>query len=354
MKLGKEALIDRIYGKKSYLPDGKLLEEWMLTLDIDKGVQKGPEKNLNFDVIIIGAGPAGLTAAIYASRALLKTLVIEKLGSGGQAAVSDLIENYPGFPDGINGFELSQRMEQQAKKFGALFENDEIKSVEKPEGSDYFIIKGESAVYQAGAVLISTGSNPRLLNVKGESAYMGRGISTCATCDAALYREKIVAVVGGGDSAMDEGMFLTRFAKKVIIIHRRNELRAEKILRQKALANPKMEFVWDSVVEEVMGDEKIRRVLIRNVKTNETKEIEIDGLFIYIGHIPNTAWIKVEKDPEGYIITDEMMKTNIPGIFAAGDCRKTPLRQISTAIRDGAIAGCMAEKYLEDIKCKEK
>ncbi len=319
----------------------------MLKLDIDMGQPVVKKENSVYDVLIVGAGPAGITAAIYSSRALLSTMIIEKLGSGGQAMVSDLIENYPGFQDGINGFELSRRMEDQAKKFGTVFTMDEIISFEEPREKGVFLLKGQSGEYRAKTVLISTGSTARLLGIKGESAFMGRGISTCATCDAALYRNKTVAVVGGGDSAITEGLFLTRFAKKVIVIHRRNELRAEKILQKKAFENPVMEFIWDCVAEEVIGDDRIRSLSIKNVKTGATSSLDVDGIFIYIGHTPNTAWIDVKKDPEGYIITDDLMRTNIPGIFAAGDCRKTVLRQISTAVGDGAVAACCAEKFIE-------
>jgi len=326
----------------------------MLKVEIDTGTTAGANTMELFDTAIIGAGPAGLTAAIYSSRALLKTIVIEKLSSGGQAMVSDLIENYPGFNEGINGFELSRRMEDQAKKFGAVFEIEEIHSIETNGEDGQFILHGDSRQFKAKTIVVTTGSTARLLEIKGEDRYMGRGISTCATCDAALYRNKRVAVVGGGDSAITEGLFLTRFADKVTVIHRRNQLRAEKIIQKKAMENPKMEFMWDSVVEEVLGDEKIRSIRIRNVKTGNTSTLETDGLFIYIGHIPNTGFLSVKKDKDGYIITDDLMQTSVSGIFAAGDCRKTPLRQILTAVGDGAIAACRAQEYLENKKCENK
>jgi thioredoxin reductase (NADPH) len=326
----------------------------MLKLDIETGPMPHGEENLIYNIAIIGAGPAGLTAAIYSSRALLKTIVVEKMGSGGQAMVSDLIENYPGFSDGINGFELSKRMEDQAKKFGAIFEFEEVHKIEKTVEDGHFLLKGDSRDIRAKCVIITTGSMARLLGIKGEDRFMGRGISTCATCDAALYRNKKVAVVGGGDSAITEGLFLTRFADKVTLIHRRNELRAEKILQKKALESMKMDFIWDSVVEEVVGDEKIRSIAIKNIKTGAKSSLDIDGFFIYIGHVPNTAFIDVKKDLDGYIITDELMQTSIEGIFAAGDCRKTPLRQISTAVGDGATAAYRAEAYLENMECQSK
>ncbi len=304
-----------------------------------------------YDLIILGAGPSGLTAAIYGSRALLSTLVIEKLGSGGEMAITNLIENYPGFPDTVNGFELSQKMEEQARKFGAEFELNYAEKIEKDSGTGLFIIHAEEAVYKARSVIISTGSKPKKLGIKGEENFIGHGISFCATCDAAFYRDKKVAVIGGGDSAMDEGIFLTRFASKVIIIHRRDELRAEKLLQKRAFENPKIEFIWNSVVEEVIGDNKLRKLKLRNVKDGSISNIEVDGMFLYIGFNPSTEMFEeVEKDEWGYIITDEMMRTNIEGLFAAGDCRKTPLRQISTAVGDGAVAAYTARKYIEDLK----
>ncbi len=325
----------------------------MLTLNINKEETRTSSQDTIFDVAIIGSGPAGMTAAIYSSRALLKTIVIEKLGAGGQAAVTDIIENYPGFPDGINGFELTRRMEEQARKFGAFFENAEVRDVVKDSHLNAFIIKAGTAEFKSKSVIIATGTSPKRLGVKGESTYIGQGLSTCATCDGPLYRDKIVAVVGGGDSALDEGLFLTRFAKKVYVIHRRNEFRAVKILQKRAKENAKMEFLCERIVEEIIGDEKIRRVRLKNVKTGEESELEIDGLFLYIGLNPNTQMVNVKKDESGYIITDETMQTNVKGIFAAGDCRKTSLRQVATAIGDGAIAAHFAEKYVEELNMKD-
>lgn len=322
----------------------------MLDINISIGsTEKGAVPSVH-DVIILGAGPAGLTSAIYASRSLLSTLVIEKIGSGGQAAVTDMIENYPGFPDGINGFELSQKMEEQAKKFGSRFESDVVTGLKKNDNGT-LSVRTESRTYDAKSVIITTGASSRKLGVPGEDKYIGRGISFCATCDAAFYRDKTVAVVGGGDSAVEEGIYLTRFAKKVIIIHRRDELRASKIARNRALSNAKIEFAWNTVVEEVKGDEKIRSVRLKNVKTGAISELEIDGVFLYVGLIPNTQMFDgLRKDEQGYIVTDENLMTNIPGVFAAGDCRKSPVKQVATAVGDGTIAATSVEKYLESIK----
>ncbi|MGC8765833.1 MAG: thioredoxin-disulfide reductase [Brevinematia bacterium] len=306
-----------------------------------------------YDIGIIGGGPAGMTAAIYSSRAMLNTIIFEKLGAGGQAAVTDHIENYPGFPEGINGFELSQKMEEQARNFGANFEFSEVTEIKKDEGKNCFIIRTNSNRFYSKTLIIATGTTPRKLNVPGEEKFWGHGISSCATCDGALYKDKVVAVVGGGDSALDEGLFLTKFVKKLYIIHRRNELRAVKILQKRAMENPKIEFLLETVVEEILGENRIEKLKLKNVKTNITSLLDIDGLFIYVGLLPNTSFIKdVRKDENGYIITDENLQTNIPGIFAAGDCRVKTLRQIATATGDGALAAYNAEKYIEHLQCQ--
>lgn len=320
----------------------------MLEININAGVIDKNSPPSVYDVAVLGAGPAGLTAAIYTARSLLSTLVIEKLGSGGQAAITDLIENYPGFPNGINGFELAQKMDEQARKFGARFENDIITGFRRNDDST-FTIKTEGGSYDARSVIIATGASSRKLGVPGEEKFIGRGISFCATCDASFYREKTVAVIGGGDSAVEEGIYLTRFAKKVFVIHRRDQLRACKIAQERAKKNPKIEFVWDSVVEEVIGDEKIRKIVLKNVKTNVKSELEIDGMFLYVGMIPNTeVFGGVKKDENGYLVTNERLMTDLPGVFAAGDCRKSPVKQVATAVGDGTIAATVAEKYLEE------
>lgn len=308
-----------------------------------------------YDVAILGAGPAGLTAAIYSARGNWKTVMLEKMGAGGQLAITDDIENYPGFPEGINGFELSQKMEEQAKKFGAEFQYVVVESVEK-NSDGIFEITTDSDFYKAKTVITTLGVSPRKLNVPGEQDFIGKGISFCATCDGAFYKEKVVAVVGGGDAAVEEAIFLTRFAKKVYIIHRRDALRAVKVVQERAFKNDKIEIVWDSVVEEVIGDNTLTAVKLKNVKDNTISTLDVDGMFIYIGGITNAGCITnvggvaVNKDEKGYIYTDVDMCTNIKGLFAAGDCRVKSLRQVSTAVGDGAIAADSANKYLDKLE----
>ncbi len=299
------------------------------------------------DLIILGGGPAGLTAAIYAARAMLNPLLIESGVMGGQAAITDILENYPGFPDGIGGSKLAELFELQAKKFGTDIVMDEISSVKKE--NDIFILKGYENEYKSRSLIISTGASYKRLAIKGEEEYIGRGISFCATCDGAFFKGAKIAVVGGGDSAVKEAIFLTRYAKEVYIIHRRDALRAEKIIQQQAFSNPKIKFKWNTVVEEFIGDESgIKKLRLKDVKTQSTYEEEFEGVFIFIGHKPNTELFKglVDMDGSGFIITDENMKTSVPGIFAAGDVRKKALRQVITAAGDGAIAAFMAEEYL--------
>ncbi len=300
-----------------------------------------------YDVVIIGGGPAGLTAGIYAARAKLKTLLIERGMTGGLAATTELIENYPGFSDGIGGPELMSRMEAQARRFGLEILNSNVETLQKENLS--FIIKTEDTELLTRTVIIATGAQPQRLNVKGEETFHGRGVSYCATCDGAFFKDKHVAVVGGGDAAVEEAMFLTRFAQKVFIIHRRGELRATKIVQERARQNPRIEFIWHSIVEEITGNETVNGVRIKDVRTGQARDLAVDGVFIYIGYIPNSSLVKelVKLDEQGYIITDTNMQTSCPGIFAAGDVRQKSLRQVVTAVADGAIAAVSAEKYLE-------
>ncbi|MCS5695848.1 thioredoxin-disulfide reductase [Desulfofundulus thermocisternus] len=300
-----------------------------------------------YDVVIIGGGPAGLTAGIYAARAKLKTLLIERGMTGGLAATTELIENYPGFSEGIGGPELMSRMEAQARRFGLEILNSNVETLQKENLS--FIIKTEDTELLTRTVIIATGAQPQRLNVKGEETFHGRGVSYCATCDGAFFKGKHVAVVGGGDAAVEEAMFLTRFAQKVFIIHRRGELRATKIVQERARQNPRLEFIWHNIVEEITGKETVNGVRIKDVRTGQMKELAVDGVFIYIGYIPNSSLVKelVKLDERGYIITDTNMQTSCPGIFAAGDVRQKSLRQVVTAVADGAIAAVSAEKYLE-------
>ncbi|MCB5295430.1 MAG: thioredoxin-disulfide reductase [Candidatus Cloacimonetes bacterium] len=301
---------------------------------------------MRYDVIIIGGGPAGLSAAVYSARGGLKTAVFEKGMIGGQINVTEDVENYPGFEKPLSGFELTSKMQAQAERFGANIIEEEIIALGM-EGLCK-VIETDSGKYRAKSVIICTGAHPRRLNVPGEERFTGRGVSYCATCDGALYRDKVVAVVGGGDSAIEEGIFLTRFASKVIVVHRRDELRAQKIIQERAFANPKMEFVWNSVIQEIHGDTKVSKLEIVNRLTKEITMMPVDGLFIYVGILPNNDLLesRIELDSAGFVLTDEYMHTNVPGIYAAGDIRHTVLRQVVTATSDGAIAAWSAEKWI--------
>jgi thioredoxin reductase (NADPH) len=302
------------------------------------------------DLIIVGGGPAGLTSAIYSARALIDTIVIEKMLPGGQPILTTFIENYPGFPDGISGPEFAERLEAQARRFGAkIIASQPVVEVSKVE--DGFEVKTEGDSFWGRAVIIATGTSPRKLGVPGEDTFTGRGVSYCAVCDGAFYKDKVVAVVGGGDSAIVEAIYLTRFASKVYVVHRRNQLRAERILQERAFSNPKISFIWDTVVQSIEGEKKVELLRLKNVKTGEISEIYTDGVFIYIGSIPNSSMVKglVELDENGFIITDNLMRTSVPGIFAAGDVRNTTFRQLATAVGDGAIAANTAEKYLGEL-----
>ena len=301
-----------------------------------------------YDVVILGGGPAGLTAAIYTGRAALKTLILTGSSFGGQMSITDMIENYPGFPEGTNGGELVQRTLKQTERFGAQILPDTAKMVDF--SSSPFIVETSSATYRARTAIIATGAVPRMLGIPGESEFFGRGVSTCATCDGFFYRGKSVVVVGGGDSAIDEGLFLTKFAREIIVIHRRDQLRATKIYQERAFCNPKMRFVWDSVAEEVLGEQTVTGVRVRNVKTGETSVIKSDGVFIYIGMVPGTDLFagQIEKDEAGYLITDSRQHTNIPGVFAAGDVQSPDFRQVVIAAGSGARAAIEADRYLAE------
>jgi thioredoxin reductase (NADPH) len=302
---------------------------------------------MRYDVIIIGAGPAGLSAAIYAARSGMKTAVFEKAIIGGQITVTEEVENYPGFEHGISGFELTDTMKKQAERFGAEFIESEVTALGL-EGKCK-IIGTHDQGYRAKSLILCSGASPRRLNVPGEERLTGRGVSYCATCDGALYRNKRVAVIGGGDSAIEEGMFLTKFAEKVSVIHRRDALRAQHIIQQRAFKNSKLEFVWDTVVQEIKGENKVAELEVYNRKTDKISFLPVDGVFIYVGILPNTTLLesRLNLDTSGFIITDEFMHSNIPGIFAAGDVRSKVLRQVVTATSDGAIAAWSAEKWVE-------
>ncbi len=300
---------------------------------------------MTYDVVIIGGGPAGLTAGIYTKRAMLNTVLLEKMGVGGQIIVTDLVENFPGFQE-ISGADLAGKFEQHALKFG-LETRSMIEVIGIEDRGNTKVVKMYEGEIETRTIIISTGTTPKKLGARGELELTGRGVSYCATCDGFFFRDKTVVVVGGGDSAITEAIFLTKMAKNVILVHRRDKLRAEKINQEHAFANQKISFVWDSVVEEVAGKQVVEKVVVRNIKTNKVSEIKTDGVFIYVGLIPNTGFANVKKDEWGFIITDDCRETSVKGIFAAGDCRATPLRQIATAVGDGAIAAVSAERYIE-------
>ncbi|MFA9401982.1 MAG: thioredoxin-disulfide reductase [Anaerolineales bacterium] len=300
-------------------------------------------------VIIIGSGPAGLTAALYTARANLKPLVISGNQLGGQISITNEVENYPGFPEGSSGPELVELMQKQAERFGARVLIDEVTEVDFKEGSP-FHIKTHGDEFEADAVIVTVGASPNRLGVPGEEELIGRGVSFCATCDGFFFRDKDVLVVGGGDSAIEEALFLTRFVNRVRVIHRRDELRAGEALKRRAFENEKIEFVWDSVLEEIRGDGKVESALVRNVKKDEAVTLDTDGVFIFIGHLPNSSFFKeqLELDKNGYLITDDRMMTSVPGVFAAGEIQDSVFRQITTSVGQGAAAGMMTERWLEE------
>lgn len=304
--------------------------------------------SLERDLIIIGAGPAGLTAGLYAGRAQLNPLLLVGPSLGGQAALTSEMENFPGFPEGIGGMELIERMAEQAKRFGAEILYEEVTRVDL---KDYpFVVETYGPVYRAKSLIICTGASPKRLRVPGEDKFIGRGVSFCATCDGFFYRDKRVVVVGGGDSAVEEGIYLTRFAQEVIIVHRRDKLRASPLLEKRARANPKIRFVWNSVVEEILGEQSVKGVRLRNVQTGETEILETDGVFVYIGMVPNSQLFvgQLELTPEGYIVTDKRQRTNVPGVFAAGDVQDPWFRQSVIAAGAGAAAAIEAERFLSE------
>jgi thioredoxin reductase (NADPH) len=309
------------------------------------------KKHEYYDVIIIGGGASGLTSAIYCGRAKLKTLLIEKSLIGGLATYTNEIANYPGFPEGISGTELTNLFHKQAKNFGVNFKLTDVKSVNL-EGEDK-LVETFRVTYHAKTVILSTGGKPRLTQAVNEEEFLyDKGISFCATCDAAYYTDKTVMVIGSGDAAIEEGMFLTKFAKKVIVsvIHDEGIMDANKIAQDQAMKNPKMDFVWNTVANSFEGDEKLRTVVLKNIKIGELINVDVDGCFLFIGYLPNTEIFKgqIELNPQGYIKTNEKMETNIEGVFAVGDVRDKFLKQVSTAVGDGAIAGVGAEKYIAE------
>ena len=302
------------------------------------------------ELIIIGSGPAGFTAGIYAGRAQLAPLLITGSAPGGQMALTSEIENYPGFPQGLSGQELTQLMQQQAERFGARVQMDEVTAVDL--STHPFKVTAYGDEYEAKALVIATGTSPRKAGVPGEAEFTGRGVSYCATCDGFFFQDRQVVVVGGGDSALEEAIFLTKFATQVYVVHRRNRLRAEKVFQERAFRNEKIEFVWDTVVTEILGDGKVTGVRLKNVKTEEESTLEADGVFIYVGTIPNTGFLKgqLELDERGYIATNRQGHTSVPGVFAAGDVQERVLKQVSTAVGSGAMAAMEAEKFMAELE----
>ena len=300
-------------------------------------------------VAIIGSGPAGLTAALYAARASLEPLVIRGLQPGGLIATTSEVENYPGFVDGIGGYELSDNMEKQAMRFGAKFKDTLITSIDASQ-RPFVLHTDDGEPITADTIIVSTGASPRHLGVPGEEKLANRGVSYCATCDGFFFREKRVVVVGGGNSALDEGLFLTRYVTELVIIHRRDSLRADPILQERAFANPKVRFVWDSAVDEILGEQSVTGVKIRNLKTGEITQIDTEGVFPYIGHVPNTGIFKglLDLDENGFIVSEAHTRTNVPGIFAAGDVVDHVYRQAITAAGEGCKAAMEAVWYLAD------
>ncbi|MHB1354384.1 MAG: thioredoxin-disulfide reductase [Anaerolineae bacterium] len=311
-------------------------------------VEVVPGVEIDRNLVIIGSGPAGLTAAIYAGRAQRQPLILAGQAFGGQAALTSGIENYPGFQEGIGGMALIEQMSQQAKQFGAELAYEDVTEF---DGSVYpFVIKTLGATYRARTVIVCTGAFPRKLEVPGESKFFGRGVSTCATCDGYFYKERKVVVVGGGDSALDEAIYLTRFAQEVVIIHRRDKLRGGAILQERAFANPKIRFVWSTTVQEILGDRVVTGVRLRHVQSGEITEMGCDGVFIYAGLIPSTQLFQGQLDlnPDGYIVADKRQHTNIAGVFAAGDVQDPYFRQIIVAAGSGAAAAIEADRFLAE------
>ncbi|MFZ7110826.1 MAG: thioredoxin-disulfide reductase [Desulfatiglandales bacterium] len=303
-----------------------------------------------YDVIIIGGGPAGLTAGLYNARARLNVLLLEKLAPGGQVLTTDWVENYPGFPEGVSGFELMDRMRNQAERFGLVIQNKDVLRLDFRKDRK-IIITGDERL-EAKAVILACGATWKRLGIEGEDLLIGKGVSYCATCDGPFYRDQAVAVIGGGDTAIEEAVFLTRFVSKVYLVHRRATLRATKLLQERAKSQEKIEFVWDTVPTRILGKTAVEGIDLKNIKTGDITKKDVSGVFVFIGTIPNTALVKglVEFDKNDFIITDNDMETSVPGVYAAGDIRSKLFRQISTAVGEGAAAAFSAEKYLESLE----
>jgi thioredoxin reductase (NADPH) len=306
----------------------------------------------DLDLIIVGAGPAGLTGALYAGRSMLRTVVLEKGVPGGELLNTELIEDYPGF-ESVKGFELAERMAAHALKFGATLVADGVVSVEQAADGCFDVATESGQRYRAPTVLLTAGGTPTRLGVPGEVEYAGKGVSYCAVCDGHFFRGEVLGVVGGGDAAAEESVFLTRYASKVYLIHRRDELRASKIIQQRVFANPKIEVIWDTVVERIEGGDKgVAQLALRHVKTGATSRLAVGGVFVFVGFRPNTGIVKghVTHDGAGYIVTNEHMMSSMPGLFAAGDVRAQLTRQVTTAVGDATTAVIAAARYLAELK----
>ena len=301
-----------------------------------------------YDVMVIGGGGAGLTAALYTARANLSTILFEKLVSGGQIASTDLVENYPGFTEGVLGPEIAQKMEAQAVRYGTQMVYEEVKILSRKK--DFFEAVSAEASYAARTVILAMGASFRMIGLPNERELTGKGVSYCATCDGAFFKGKKVVAVGGGDSALQEGIFLTRFAERVTIVHRRDKLRASPILQERAKMNAKINFIWDAVVDKIEGEKKVEAVLLRNVKTGDTQRVAAEGVFVFIGHDPNSGLAKgfVKLDEKGYIVTNASLATSLPGVFAAGEVRQGAVRQLVTACGEGCAAALAVQAFLDD------
>jgi thioredoxin reductase (NADPH) len=302
-----------------------------------------------YDLIIIGAGPAGLTAGLYAARAQLNTLLFERLAPGGQVLNTDWVENYPGFPDGISGFDLADKMKTQAERFGLRIQNEEVVGLElSHEKKTVITHDGE---IETKALILASGATPKQLGIEGEEPFVGKGVSYCATCDGPFYRDQDVAVIGGGDTAAEEAIFLTRFANRIYLCHRRDNLRAIKLLQDRVMAEEKIEIVWDTIPLKILGENGVDGIELKNVKTGNILRKEVHGVFVFVGTLPNTDVVKgkVELDENEFVTTNNEMETSVPGVFAAGDIRSKPFRQIATAVGEGAAATYSVERYLESL-----
>lgn len=307
------------------------------------------KKTYEFDTVILGGGPAGLSAAIYSARGACSTAIIDKSMLGGQPTNYLELENYPGFGL-VDGYDLMEKFEQHVDKFGVdKFPMQELETIDLV--TSIKTIETKEAIFKAKSIIIATGAQSKKMGIPGEKEFIGRGVSYCAVCDGAFYREKVVAVVGGGNAAVEEAMYLTKFANKVYIIHRRDTLRADKIIQERAFKNEKIEFIFDAIPKEVLGENVVNTLVIENVKTNKISNLQVDGVFPYIGFSPNVEGFQgqLKQDEAGFIITDETMQTSVDGVFAVGDIRKTPLRQVITAASDGSVGAVYAVKYIEKL-----